>query len=248
MIDRVKALLFPPKCAACGVLLDWYDTPDRVNALCTSCKKQWKSEKLETCGACAKPITVCSCMPEALRKSKCLGFRKLAYYLHGRRDPVQNRIVFHLKEKRDHRATRFLAAELLGALEDAVKASGVAREEILLTWIPRTAAAKSKYGTDQAEELVKALSRRSGIACRRLIGRKWGSFRQQKGLSVEARIKNARSAFRVVRMRKSCPHAVFLVDDVITTGASAAACVRLLRDVGVEKVYCFAITTNDANR
>ena len=248
MIERIKALLFPPKCAAGGALLDWYETPRGVNALCTSCKKQWESEKMETCGACAKRVSECSCMPDALRKARCGGLRKLTYYLHGRRDPVQNRIVFRMKKTKDARAARFLALELLAALEAMVADCGLAREEIALAWIPRTAAAKAKYGTDQAEMLARALSQQSGIACRRLIGRRWGSFRQQKGLSTDARVKNAKAAFYAMRVHDSCPRAVILVDDVITTGASAAACVRLLRNVGVQKVYCLAITSDDANR
>ena len=248
MIARIKALLFPPKCAACGRLLDWYEAPYRVSSLCATCEREWQSEKLETCGYCAKRVTECACMPEVLRKSGCRGFRKLTYYIHGRRDPVQNRVVFRIKETRDMRTFGFLSTELLPALQEMVADCGYAADEICITWLPRGSAAKAKYGVDQAELLAKALSKASGIPHLRLLARRFRRTKEQKGLSMTARIQNARDAFRLTRASKSCKRAVFLVDDVITTGSSMAACVRLLRRAGVKQVYCLAIASNDANR
>ena len=248
MVERIKALLFPPKCVACGVLLDWYEAPHRETPLCDACQKKWESEQMETCGYCAKRVTVCDCMPDVLKKAGCRGFRKLTYYLHGRRDPVQNRIVFRLKEKRDRRTLVFVAHSLLPAMEDLMVNCGYERDEMAIAWLPRSFAAKSKYGVDQSESIAKELSRVSGIPCLRLLARRFKSVKEQKKLSMTARLQNAKDTFRLTRVAKSCPRVIFLVDDVITTGASTAACVRLLRRAGAKRVFCLAIASDDANR
>lgn len=54
MTERIRALLFPPKCAACRSLLDWHGAAKYNIALCERCQKKWNSERLETCGHCAK--------------------------------------------------------------------------------------------------------------------------------------------------------------------------------------------------
>ena len=219
-----------------------------ISSLCPACQKEWDSEKLETCGFCAKRVTECACMPDALKKSGCRGFRKSVYYLPHRRDTVQNRVIFRIKEERSMRTHRFLAAELLPALTEMMDACGYAREDMSLTSLPRAALAKAKYGTDQADELARALATASGLPHRRYLVRRWGSSREQKGLSETARMQNAKESFRTSRKAKYCTKVVFLVDDVITTGASTAACVRLLRRAGAKRVYCLAVAANDMNR
>ena len=248
MIARIKALLFPPKCSACGELLDWYEAPRTGESLCPDCRKKWESEKLETCGTCTRRVTACACMPDMLKKSGCRGFRKLTYYLPARRDVVKNRVIFRIKEESSVRTHAFLASELLPALTEMVEASGYAREDMSLASIPRSASAKAKYGTDQAEMLARALAKESGLPYVGYLARRWRASRAQKGLSGAARLQNAREAFCLSRGKRNCTKVVFLVDDVITTGASAAACARLLRRAGAKRIYCLAVASDDANR
>ena len=248
VFSRIRGLLFPPKCAACGELLDWYEASKRGDALCPTCKKRWISEKLETCGHCSKRVTECSCMPEDLRKSRCLGHRKLTYYLHGTREPVQNLVIYHIKENRDLTATAFLTSELLPILEELLETNGVAPQDAILTYVPRGRAAKAKYGTDQAELLARMLSRKSGVPCRRLLGRRRRASREQKRLTADERRKNARAAFRAGRDEKIDAKLLFLVDDIVTTGTSAAACVQILREMGAKKIYCISVASDDVNR
>ena len=53
-MSLLTRLLFPPKCSACGEILDWYEEKDRPKALCSDCMKQWENEKLDVCGSCGK--------------------------------------------------------------------------------------------------------------------------------------------------------------------------------------------------
>lgn len=248
LFARIRGLLFPPKCAACGALLDWCEAPRDGDALCPSCKKRWESEKLETCGHCSRRVSECSCMPDDLRKSGCLGLRKLTYYLHGTREPVQNLVIYHVKENRDLTTTAFLASDLLPVLEELLAKSGVAPQDAILTYVPRSAVAKAKYGTDQAELLARTLSRRSGIPCRNLLKRRRKASKEQKTLTLTERRKNADETFRARRDEKIEAKLLFLVDDIVTTGTSAAACVRILQRMGARNIYCVSVASDDVNR
>jgi ComF family protein len=62
--------------------------------------------------------------------------------------------------------------------------------------------------------------------------------REQSGLSLEARRKNVRGAFEVVRPLP--PGRIALLDDVVTSGSTAHAAARALLDGGADEVEIWA--------
>ena len=242
-MSLLTKLLFPPRCAACGSLLDWYRTQD-TDALCPTCLCEWESAKDVTCGICGSRVTLCACVTEEMRKAKCTAFRKLNYYHGGTRDRVQNRVIFHIKESRDARAFGFLAKELSDTI---LSLTAESCGEAVLTYVPRGRSAKLEYGTDQAEQLAKALARVSGLPCQRLIRRSRRRAPEQKELSATARKKNAKAAFSLMRNADVRGRNVILVDDIVTTGNTVSACTRLLRCAGAKSVYCVAVASDDVN-
>lgn len=186
-------------------------------------------------------------MPDALRKSRCKTLRKLVYYRHAMREPIQNRLIYRIKETRDRRAILFLADSLLPALRELLEASGAAGGEVALTWVPRGRSARLLYGTDQARELARALSKCTGVPCRRLLKRRRTAGREQKHLDAKSRRANAAAAFGLARVRGNMPDTVILIDDIVTTGESMAACVRLLRMAGARQVMALSVATDDHN-
>lgn len=60
------------------------------------------------------------------------------------------------------------------------------------------------------------------------------SMRQSK-LSRAKRLENRKNRFTIDNSA-ILPHTVFLIDDVISTGATAHECARVLRDHGAEKL------------
>ena len=248
LLCRVRDMLFPRKCAACGELLDWYEAPHSHDVLCSVCLSKWEKEQDKTCGICNKPVIECACMTEEMEKAKCLSYRKLVFYRHATADAVQNRLIFYMKRVRDAEAPIFLAERLLPALEDMRNDSGREPSDLILTYIPRGRNAKLEYGTDQAEQLARALSALSGAPVKRLLLRNRGKNKQQKTLSATARIRNARESFRVAPKAVLDGKTVILVDDIVTTGAGMAACARLLRRAGAKRVYCLSAASDDVNR
>ena len=241
-------LFFPPVCVSCKRLLEWRPMHEDHAVFCETCMKKWENEQLDTCGLCGERVTRCTCRTEQMEKARIDGFRKLIYYRHGTRDAVQNRLIFHIKQACTVQTTRFLAEQLASALQEMLRESGTEPSNAILTYVPRSRRARREYGVDQAENLAKALSAVSQIEVRGVILRTRGQDKQQKNLSPMARMRNAKQVFAVEEGLSLAGKTVFLIDDIVTTGASMAACARLLRRAGARAVYGLAVASDDANQ
>lgn len=67
--------------------------------------------------------------------------------------------------------------------------------------------------------------------------------RHQAGLSLEERLVNVTGAFEAPDPELVYNKRVLLVDDVVTTGATAAACTQALLSAGAESVFVMAMAT-----
>ncbi|MBN9673944.1 ComF family protein [Roseibium aggregatum] len=95
---------------------------------------------------------------------------------------------------------------------------------------------------NQSADLARAIAEECGGHYEPALLKRRKRTRQQVGLSAEARRKNVRAAFGLdearpgdVRERK-----VVLVDDVVTTGSTVAACSRVLLNAGAASVDVLA--------
>ena len=102
---------------------------------------------------------------------------------------------------------------------------------------------KRRY--NQSAELARALSRFSGVPLD--VHSLWRTRKtpsQGEMPSASARRRNVRGAFAVPRERKPAVEGkkMLLVDDVLTTGATANACARALKRAGAAKVFVLALS------
>ena len=93
-------------------------------------------------------------------------------------------------------------------------------------------------GFNQSAELCVPLRRATGLPLLR-IARRRRSTSYQSGLDAAERRRNLEGAFELTR-RLQFRHIV-IVDDVITTGATARALADVLFDAGAEKVSVLAV-------
>ena len=96
-------------------------------------------------------------------------------------------------------------------------------------------------GFNQSELLAKELSGASGIAMDAALLRRSRRTETQTGLSHAQRRQNVQGAFVLRRPQSLSGKRVALIDDVITTGATASACAAVLKRAGAERVVVIAL-------
>jgi len=101
-----------------------------------------------------------------------------------------------------------------------------------VTWVPSTRRSEAARGFNPARELARPLARSLGRIAAPLLA-KTRETRDQAELSRAERRANQRDAF-VARMQP--PDRVLLVDDIMTTGATADACADALKKAGARRV------------
>jgi ComF family protein len=138
--------------------------------------------------------------------------------------PPADRLVHQLK----YRGWRALAAPLAQRMA-AVGWPAEAHEPALIVPVPTTERRMRERGYNQAQLLAHELGAATALVMLPLLRRVTGT-RTQTTLQPAARAANVAGAF--VAERDVAGAHVLLVDDVLTTGATAAECARVLADAG----------------
>lgn len=206
-------LVFPRTCPSCAVPSRW---------LCEPCNEQveWITTCCARCGyPTPRPQPTCA-------RCRDLAFdvgRAAAVYDGPARDAM---LAFKLGGER--RAARDLAA----AMARVVPAADV------VTAVPSTRRAKAARGFNPAEELARHVA----MTMNRPYGRLLAKIREtadQAGLGRTDRRANLAGAFKARPVEGD----VLVVDDILTTGATADACARALREAGAAKIGILTFAT-----
>lgn len=111
----------------------------------------------------------------------------------------------------------------------------------ILAWVPTGNLRKLTRGYDQVELLANAVGSELGVTPVPLL-KKIRNNRPQSSIKGEAqRRANVLGAYRVIDPEKVRDKRIVLLDDVITTGATAGECARVLLTAGAEEIYFGAV-------
>jgi competence protein ComFC len=101
-----------------------------------------------------------------------------------------------------------------------------------------------KRGFNQSDLLARATARRCGIPMIRAV-RRVRATKSQAGLSNARRRENVSGAFRARGQKTVRGRRILLIDDVLTTGATASACARVLKRAGATSVTVLTLARVD---
>ena len=203
-------LVFPLRCAGCG-RGEW--------PFCSVCREALAPITPPVCARCGRPwveaVARCrDCPPAPIASAR-------APFLY--EGPVRS-ALYRLKFS-GWRAV----AQALGAAMAAIDDSGAAA----VTWVPLGRRRRAERGYDQSRALAQVVGSRLGVPVLPLLRRVAETDPQARRAARDRRLA-MRGAFEV-RARPP-PGRLLLVDDVLTTGATAAECAAALRRAGTESV------------
>ena len=233
-LGAVGALVFPWECPVCGD-----DGGEAGAPFCPGCRAELLEAAGDACPRCARPVGPWGLSPKGC--GGCLG-RSLgfdaAFALGPYQEPIRA-LCLSLK----HEANAWVAPWLAGLVADArpglrdeaTGAPGAWVVPVPLHWSRRLA-----RGYNQADELARGLAGRLGL-------RKAGVLRRVvrtgilAGLGRAERAKALRNAFAAKADARLKGRTVFLVDDVLTTGATCGAAARALKRAGAARVVAVVV-------
>lgn len=239
-----KRMTVVHKCSACRRIL----SRERFEqALCENCEIAYGVGKTESCPTCLRSVIECTCQPKMLSDAGSLCLRKLYFYHPGKdRDPL-NRLIYFLKHNRSRRGSALIAQDLLRIVEQELASLGIedVAGNVAFVNVPRGRSAVIRDGVDQPAVLAELMAEYSGAVYAPAVRRRIGGS-EQKQLNATQRKKNIK---RLLSPREEYAELirgryVVLLDDIVTTGASMATCIPVLRKMGARGVICCSIAMN----
>lgn len=232
--ESLFSVLFPSQCRVCQSPLTHISTLP----VCKGCLKRIVPLDGTVCSVCGEKIIgqhfatdagpvcgACSLVAPRFRQAVAFGAYEgvLRDLLH----------VFKYQKVKS-------AAPVLGRLLQQAVSEIKNQEPWLVVPVPLWPGKRRTRGFNQAEEIARAFWRCSSNTSIELYGTLLVRTREtasQTGLTRRQRQANLRGAFAVLKPEKVQGRSVLLVDDVMTTGATAGECSRVLIRAGAKQVY-----------
>lgn len=121
------------------------------------------------------------------------------------------------------------------------------REELtdfdVLTWIPISSRRKRKRGFDQVELLAERVCAELEILPVKTLEKIRDNRQQSRIVGYAQRRANVLGAYEPVEPQRFAGKRVLLLDDIVTTGATASECARILLTAGAKEVRLAVIAS-----
>lgn len=217
-------IFFPPACVACARVLG------AAAYFCADCDATVEHLQPDRCEVCAEPgVFLEGCCPRCALRPPAFA-RAFAPFAH---EGAVARAVHQFKYE-DHPELARPLAEL--AARESPSFLSQAPRVVVAIPLHRTRLRQRRY--DQAELLAGELARLTGRTRLQALTRERATQRQV-GLSEADRDANVEGAFLCTA--DVTGRDVLLVDDVLTTGATARAAASALRGAGATTVWVFTL-------
>lgn len=202
---------------------------------CVLCKKLLAKEETDFCHECREKAPQFE--KSAFKLSFVAGWTSVWYY----KDMVRESILRYKFGRRRSYAGAY-------GRRLAMKLQKEGRDDFeVLTFVPIAFLRKMKRGYDQGALLAEVLENELNIPAVKTL-RKIRNTPPQSGIkNVTRRRANVLGAYRCVDAEAVRGKRVLLLDDVLTTGATASECARVLLTAGAKEVFCATLAVSEYN-
>jgi ComF family protein len=228
---RVLDWLLPRCCEVCAAELPAGAPP----ALCVSCRASIVPPPHPLCPRCGLPLSApsagcppCLAAAPSFDSARALGLYRPAGDGH---NPLA--IAIHALKYRRRRCVAAALGELLAL-------ACTAPADVVVVPVPLHPTRLRARGYNQAFLLARVLAHHRRLELSHPLERVRDTA-PQRSLGRRARLANLRAAFRIARAERVRGRRVLLVDDVLTTGATADACAGVLRAAGATGVDVYTV-------
>ena len=220
----------PPECGACGADVERWD-----QVACGPCRDTFERLRPPWCAVCGVPFESadggvaracgrCAAIPPPYTEARAFGA-----YGGGLEGLIA---AFKYRDRRD-------LADPLAALVVIGAERGLEGVD-LVTAVPLAPARLRQRGYDQAWLLAQSVARMLDLPATSGVLRRTRDTPPQTSLSATGRRDNVRGAFDM-GVEPVAGRDVLLIDDVVTTGATAGECARILMRSGAARVRVAAV-------
>ena len=248
-LRALRRIVYPQRCVCCGV---FHPSLSDHEMLCPTCRTVWNEAKAKTCPDCNLPGAKCRCLPryttsgrEETRPPISAYYHLVPYHI-----PTVQRMLFSIKDGHDADTALFFGRELAKLCEAAIQAYPLTPKDAWrIAYVPRHPARIQKSGTDQCKNVAKEVSLATSLPLIEVL-RHTGYKAEQKLLSLESRASEARQCYRFKRGAKAkiADKYIILIDDILTSGATTAACASLLKENGAAAIVCITVAKTENKR
>lgn len=218
VLERIAAAVLPEVCVLCAA--------PAAGGFCRSCAERI-ARVPQPCRRCALPLrTGASHGCEPITGVDCV-IAPFAF------EPPLSDAIHDLKYGRRRPVGRALALLLARATQARYPASDA------LIPVPLHRSRLRERTFNQADEIARVLSRQTGVPLLATAAQRIAATPAQTLLAPDQRAANLRDAFAVRRRLTGLD--VTIVDDVVTTGATAGALARVLLAAGATRISVWAI-------
>jgi ComF family protein len=245
ILDALSAALYPASCALCKQSLlrfsslpicesCWSAVTPQAGVLCTHCGEDLGLPQSSLAHLAADEPRLCD-----LCREKPAEFAQAVAY--GRYENELRGLIHLLKYDGMTPIARHLGRKLAATVAELPIDPGT---RVLVVPVPLYRTKRRQRGFNHAERIASALvstlqhtdREHRWTMARAVLGRQKPTESQSR-LSPQGRRRNLRGAFAVSDAAPVRDRVVLLVDDIYTTGATAAACSRVLLRAGAKAVW-----------
>ena len=232
LVRTLLDFIYPPHCVVCEAYID--GGTERV--VCPACWGRVGVILSPQCGRCGqiteKPTGIC---PACERRGHSFSRVRRAALFEG---VVQD--LIHLMK---YQGKRSIARHLGAILADNLRDDSTVGQIDLLIPVPLHPSRERERGYNQSALIARAVGGGLGLPVGERLLQRVRNTRTQTQLNALDRAVNVAGAFRVRNPESVVGRSLALIDDVMTTGATADACASALIAAGASEIALFVIAS-----